>query len=110
MSGVTPSGLVVSTHDLCWLHDTGPGHPERPERLSVLWGELQRFLENDTGGGARELEPLSDEKMDELRKLGYFDGEERELPVRFVVSSELPDYIDTITLSYTFFDTAVSKQ
>lgn len=33
-------------------------------------------------------------------------NEERELPVRFIVDSELPDYVDTITLSYTFFDTA----
>jgi cytochrome c oxidase assembly protein subunit 11 len=32
--------------------------------------------------------------------------ETRELPVRFVVDSDLPDYVDTITLSYTFFDTA----
>ncbi|MDZ7645311.1 MAG: cytochrome c oxidase assembly protein [Woeseiaceae bacterium] len=32
-------------------------------------------------------------------------NEERELPVRFIVDSDLPDYIDTITLSYTFFDT-----
>ena len=31
-------------------------------------------------------------------------GEERELPVRFVIDSDLPDYLDTITLSYTFFD------
>ncbi|MDH4110415.1 MAG: cytochrome c oxidase assembly protein [Gammaproteobacteria bacterium] len=33
-------------------------------------------------------------------------GEEKDMPVRFIVDSELPDYIDTITLSYTFFDTA----
>ena len=37
-------------------------------------------------------------------------GEERELVVRFVVESELPDYIDTLTLSYTFFDSANSYQ
>ena len=30
--------------------------------------------------------------------------EEKEMPVRFVIDSDLPDYIDTITLSYTFFD------
>ncbi len=34
----------------------------------------------------------------------FAPGEEREMPVRFIVDSELPDYIDTITLSYTFFD------
>jgi cytochrome c oxidase assembly protein subunit 11 len=33
-------------------------------------------------------------------------NETRELPVRFIVDPELPDYVDTITLSYTFFDTA----
>lgn len=37
-------------------------------------------------------------------------GELKEMPVRFIVDSELPDYIDTITLSYTFFDTARVSQ
>ena len=32
--------------------------------------------------------------------------ETRDLPVRFIIESDLPEYIDTITLSYTFFDTA----
>lgn len=31
--------------------------------------------------------------------------EERSLPLQFIVDPELPEYIDTITLSYTFFDT-----
>lgn len=31
-------------------------------------------------------------------------GEEKDMLVRFLVDSDLPDYIDTITLSYTFFD------
>lgn len=36
-----------------------------------------------------------------------FDANEsRAMPVRFVIDSDLPEYIDTITLSYTFFDTA----
>ena len=35
-------------------------------------------------------------------------GEERELQVRFIVDSELPEYIETLTLSYTFFDSASS--
>lgn len=36
-----------------------------------------------------------------------FDANEnRQMLVRFVVDSDLPEYIDTITLSYTFFDTA----
>ncbi len=36
MSGAAPSGLLVATHDLCWRHDPGPGHPERPERLTAV--------------------------------------------------------------------------
>ncbi len=36
-----------------------------------------------------------------------FDAnEEKQMPVRFIVDSDLPDFIDTITLSYTFYDTA----
>jgi cytochrome c oxidase assembly protein subunit 11 len=31
--------------------------------------------------------------------------EERDMPVQFIVDAELPDYVDTITLQYTFFDT-----
>ncbi len=31
----TPSGLLVATHELCWRHETGPGHPERPDRLTA---------------------------------------------------------------------------
>lgn len=31
-------------------------------------------------------------------------GEKKAMPVRFIVDSDLPEYIDTITLSYTFFD------
>ena len=38
-------------------------------------------------------------------------GEERAMPVRFVVDPALPDYVTTITLSYTFFsnDAATAK-
>jgi cytochrome c oxidase assembly protein subunit 11 len=31
-------------------------------------------------------------------------GESKRMPVRFVVDSNLPEHIRTITLSYTFFD------
>ena len=36
----------------------------------------------------------------------FAGNEERTLPLQFIVDPQLPDYIDTITLSYTFFDTA----
>ncbi len=37
----SPGGLLVSTHDLCWLHDPGPGHPERADRLTAVRHGLQ---------------------------------------------------------------------
>ncbi len=36
----------------------------------------------------------------------FTPGETKHMPVRFIVESRLPDHIDTITLSYTFFDVA----
>jgi cytochrome c oxidase assembly protein subunit 11 len=36
----------------------------------------------------------------------FVANEERAMPVQFIVNPELPDYVDTITLQYTFFDTA----
>jgi cytochrome c oxidase assembly protein subunit 11 len=30
--------------------------------------------------------------------------EERALPLQFIVNPELPDYVDTISLSYTYFE------
>ena len=32
----TPSGLLIATHDVCRLHDAGPYHPERPDRLTAV--------------------------------------------------------------------------
>lgn len=31
-------------------------------------------------------------------------GEEKQMPVVFMLDPELPDYVDRVTLSYTFFD------
>lgn len=36
----------------------------------------------------------------------FAPGEVKRMPVRFIIDSDLPEYVDTITLSYTFFDTA----
>ncbi len=33
-------------------------------------------------------------------------NETRALPLQFIIDPDLPDYVDTITLSYTLFDTA----
>lgn len=40
----------------------------------------------------------------------FAGNEQRALPLQFIVDPELPDYVDTITLSYTFFNSVrVSK-
>ena len=36
----------------------------------------------------------------------FMPGEVKRMPVRFVIDSNLPEFVDTITLSYTLFDTA----
>ncbi len=36
----------------------------------------------------------------------FVADEERAMPLQFIVNPDLPDYVDTITLQYTFFDTA----
>lgn len=36
----------------------------------------------------------------------FVANEERAMPLQFIVNPDLPDYVDTITLQYTFFDTA----
>jgi len=36
----------------------------------------------------------------------FLANEEKAMPLQFIVDPELPDYVDTITLQYTFFDTA----
>ncbi|KAA0594797.1 acetoin utilization deacetylase AcuC-like enzyme [Azospirillum lipoferum] len=33
---------LIFTHHDCFAHDTGPGHPEAPERLAVVWQVLDR--------------------------------------------------------------------
>lgn len=36
----------------------------------------------------------------------FMADEERAMPLQFIVDPDLPEYVDTITLQYTFFDTA----
>ena len=36
----------------------------------------------------------------------FVANEERAMPLQFIIDPDLPDYVDTITLQYTFFDTA----
>ena len=46
------------THDACLLHDTGPGHPERPDRMRAIDKVLSHEMFNDL---RREEAPLRDD-------------------------------------------------
>ncbi len=35
----------------------------------------------------------------------FLASEEKAMPLQFIVDPDLPDYVDTITLGYTFYDT-----
>ena len=35
----------------------------------------------------------------------FLAGEEKAMPLQFIVDPDLPEYVDTITLGYTFYDT-----
>jgi cytochrome c oxidase assembly protein subunit 11 len=37
-------------------------------------------------------------------KQEFESGERREMPVRFVIGTDIPSHIRTVTLSYTFYD------
>jgi acetoin utilization deacetylase AcuC-like enzyme len=50
MSGATSTPLLVATHDLCWRHEPGPGHPERPDRLTAVRHGLERAGLSDAIG------------------------------------------------------------
>ncbi|MDX1390453.1 MAG: hypothetical protein R3344_14785, partial [Acidobacteriota bacterium] len=57
-------------------HDTGPGHPERPERLATLRALLER------SGLARrsrrvEAEPLDDELLKAVHDPAYIERVDR---------------------------------
>lgn len=45
-----------------------------------------------------------------FEKQNYAANESKEMPVRFVIDPELPAYIDTVTLSYTYFDVTQTAQ
>lgn len=86
---VHPGGLYVATfiaRNLTDSHKVAQAVPSvAPQQAATYFKKLECFCFT-----TQEFAP----------------GEEKEMPVRFIIDSKIPDYIDTITLSYTFFDTA----
>ena len=55
--------VALFTHPACLGHDTGPGHPERPDRLRAVWQALEHA---DFGPLLREQAPPATQAQLEL--------------------------------------------
>lgn len=63
---------LIFTHPDCLDHDTGPGHPEAPERLAVVW----QVLDRDEFRGL-ERRPAPEASADQLARVhdrAYVEG------------------------------------
>ena len=67
--------------------------------------------EDRTGQAVPSVTPVSASEHFQKIECFCFDSQEfkaneqRSLPLQFIVDPDLPDYVDTITLSYTYFET-----
>ena len=89
-----------------------PGMDVHPGRLYSATFTAQNLSGRDLIGLARpSVVPTA--ASDHFKKIECFcfenqpfaANEQRALPVTFIVDPDLPEYVDTITLQYTFFDT-----
>ena len=83
----------------------------QPGRLyNVTYTALNLAGEHKVGVSRPSVAPIV--ASDHFKKLECFcfesqeflANEERSLPMSFIVDPDLPDYVDTITLHYTFYD------
>ena len=91
-------------------------HPEKLT-MDVVPGELNEALYFDRNDSGHALVGSAVPSVAPARASGYFNktecfcftaqtqqaGEQREMPVRFIVDPNLPADVKTITLSYTFY-------
>jgi len=91
-------------------------HPEKLT-MDVVPGELNEALYYARNESERPLVGSAVPSVAPARASGFFNktecfcftaqtlqaGEQREMPVRFIVDPDLPDDVSTITLSYTFY-------
>ena len=85
-------------------------HPGQALRHAVLREEPDRRHDIGRAGGA-DISPSVAAQYFHKTECFCFTpqhfgvGEERDMPVRFIVDPTLPANIDKITLAYTFYDT-----
>lgn len=98
-------------------------HPEKLT-MDVVPGELNEALYFARNDSERALVGSAVPSVAPARASGYFNktecfcftaqtlqaGEQREMPVRFIVDPDLPADVKTITLSYTFYKNDVLSE
>ena len=102
----------TNVHGMAWTFKPLIGHVSvRPGELSQVMFEVTNTRDIPVTGQAIPSygPPLAAEHFRKLEcfcfnKQTLAPGETRQMPVVFVVDSELPKEIATITLSYTFFE------
>ena len=87
---------VQAHYPIVFRRDAGGGF--QPLALFGLHEGANLFLQGDRWDAT--YIPLSVQRQPFLIGIA---GEERLMPVRFIVDPDLPEHINTITLSYTFF-------
>lgn len=81
---------VLFTHPACLDHDTGPGHPERPDRLRAV---LAAFEAEEFKDLQREEAPLAEEKQLLLaHSVRHVDGVRQRMPASGLAAID-PDTI-----------------
>jgi len=98
MSGQTDGGTTMTvalvTHEACLAHDTGPGHPERIERLRAVLNAIEAAAipglvrERAPRASAEQLAAVHDRAMvDALLALEVPEGKHRAIDADTVLSS-----------------------
>jgi cytochrome c oxidase assembly protein subunit 11 len=106
--------LDANTHDLAWRFRPMVGHLAlHPGELAQIEYEIVNVRE--TAVTAQAIPSYGPQRAGQyLRKLECFcftqqtlaAGETRRMPVVFLIDPALPEDVNTITLSYTFFEVA----
>ncbi len=65
-------GAVLLTHPSSSVHDAGPGHPERPQRMAAVVGALDGV--GWLGAARLEAPPASDAQLLAVHPAAYLDG------------------------------------
>lgn len=106
--------LDANTHNMAWrFKPLQPHLAVHPGELATVVFEVRNQLDRPvTGQAIPSYSPAAASQY--FRKLDCFcfakqtlaPGEVRQMPVAFVVDGALPAEVNTITLSYTFFEVA----